>query len=504
MQDESGEDAYDEDSGALASNAFGPDGRRRGYRKETIAHRWRKEASNTGDIYWTCTTIKNPEQVAKIVSDKNKRKPADLEESLDERSKADARREKKKLKERERRKKQKAQREYGGAGGSSMFLDDDDEDQQTSSRIVRQEKAGVIKITKDAMQDIKKQKKRMARELPEHLQAKGGRAIKRRRLDPKRDLNSILERALQAMWQDEKALNFRSAVDSRNNPLYRTIVKNPIDLNIIKTRLQECMYTSKKQFMADVALMVSNCKLYNEARDRRLVSDVKELESICNSKLEENRSTLAEAEAMIRLADRLLEITRQLITSEFENFKVALNSKQYTSVIKRPMGLSSIIERATSFSYCSRHGFMEDMKLIRDNCHQYCTNRHPNLPPVADKLIERVEKLLQENSETLRSLEEKVGTWAHHSKVGTPGTSYPGTPAIGRSVPGSPGAVGAYAARSPALAEENEVEDNDGDGGALEDELENELENAMEEDDDNFVADDELTEGMHAPAHADF
>ena len=48
------------------------------------------------------------------------------------------------------------------------------------------------------------------------------------------------------------------------------------------------------------------------------------------------------------------------------------------------------------------------------------------------------------------------------------------------------------------------MEDNDGDGGALEDELENELENAMEEDDDNFAADDELTEGMPAPADADF
>ena len=44
------------------------------------------------------------------------------------------------------------------------------------------------------------------------------------------------------------------------------------------------------------------------------------------------------------------------------------------------MDLKTILDKADSFSYCSRHGWLEDIKLIRDNCHQYCTKRHPNLP----------------------------------------------------------------------------------------------------------------------------
>ena len=110
-----------------------------------------------------------------------------------------------------------------------------------------------------------------ARDKSDHLQAKGRRGIKRRRLDPKSDLNSIFENAWKAMWQDEKSVPFRSAVDSRTAPQYRTLIKTPIDLNIIKTRLSESYYNTKKCFLEDVNLMVSNCRTYNESRDPRLV-----------------------------------------------------------------------------------------------------------------------------------------------------------------------------------------------------------------------------------------
>jgi len=49
--------------------------------------------------------------------------------------------------------------------------------------------------------------------------------------------------------QDERSQHFRSPVDSRTNPQYRNIIKQPIDLNVIKTRLQEAIYTSKKGFV---------------------------------------------------------------------------------------------------------------------------------------------------------------------------------------------------------------------------------------------------------------
>jgi hypothetical protein len=85
----------------------------------------------------------------------------------DERAKADARREKKRLQEQQRRKRKKLVKQ-GLASGSSMFLDEDEHGGSGSSR--PRERAGSIKITKEAMQNYKSQKKRSARELPEHLQ----------------------------------------------------------------------------------------------------------------------------------------------------------------------------------------------------------------------------------------------------------------------------------------------------------------------------------------------
>ena len=204
--EEEGEaEPYDEDGGVAASSAFGKG--RRVYKKITIAHRWSKERVGD-DLRWTCTTIKDTEEVAKILSDKKKRKPSDIEEIGDERAKADARREKKRLQEQKRRKMKKMQKlGVAGAHGSSMFLDDD-EDSSTSRR---PEKAGSIKITKEAMLAHKNQNKRSKRELPDHLLGKGRRTTKRRRLDPKQDLNKIFGKAVEAMRQDEKSVPFRSA-----------------------------------------------------------------------------------------------------------------------------------------------------------------------------------------------------------------------------------------------------------------------------------------------------
>ena len=42
--------------------------------------------------------------------------------------------------------------------------------------------------------------------------------------------------------------------------------------------------------------------------------------------------------------------------------------------------------------YCSRQGFLEDLRLIRDNCHTFSKTTHPNLPAVADKLLAEGER----------------------------------------------------------------------------------------------------------------
>jgi hypothetical protein len=255
---------------------------------------------------------------------------------------------------------------------------------------------------------------------------------KRRKSDPKRTLNTIFEGAVQAMWDENRSFPFRSAV---NCPQYRALIANPMDLKVMKTRCygmgrfesaglcrSEALYDSKEEFVADVAKMVSNCRTYNEFRNPQLVSDVLELEQICHSKLEESKSAIVEAEAMIGLGRKLAAWTQELMTAEveqpqtptstrmlkFEAFVAPVTTKEYSNVIRQPMDLKRMMSKAQSYSYCSHRGWLEDLRLVRDNCHLFCATRHPDLPPIADQLLARGEALAGEDSGTLQTLEGQV------------------------------------------------------------------------------------------------
>jgi len=232
---------------------------------------------------------------------------------------------------------------------------------------------------------------------------------KRRKVDPKRALNTIFEAAVQAMWDENTSLPFRSEVKCT---AYRARIPNRMDLSSIKNRCyglgcfdsstglchSEALYDSKEEFVADVALMVSNCRTYNEDRDPQLVSDVLALERICHAKLEENKSAIAAAAAMIVLSSQLAAWTAALMTSEFEAFFEPMTTKAYTAVVRRPMALRTMMGKAGSCSYRSQEGWLEDLRLVRDNCYLFCASRYPNLPPVADRLLARGEELAGEGS----------------------------------------------------------------------------------------------------------
>ncbi len=53
-----------------------------------------------------------------------------------------------------------------------------------------------------------------------------------------------------------------------------------------------------------------------------------------------------------------------------------------------------MVLQARDFSYSHRDGMMGDIRLIKDNCHLFCESRFPNLPPLADKLVDEAQKLV--------------------------------------------------------------------------------------------------------------
>eukprot|EP00826_Nyctotherus_ovalis_P048577 TRINITY_DN5738_c0_g2_i4.p1 TRINITY_DN5738_c0_g2~~TRINITY_DN5738_c0_g2_i4.p1 ORF type:complete len:182 (-),score=58.54 TRINITY_DN5738_c0_g2_i4:62-607(-) len=65
---------------------------------------------------------------------------------------------------------------------------------------------------------------------------------------------------------DERSVAFRQSVDYIGLGIidYPTIIKEPMDLSTVKSKLQTGKYADKKSFMADIQLIWNNCKTYNQ------------------------------------------------------------------------------------------------------------------------------------------------------------------------------------------------------------------------------------------------
>jgi hypothetical protein len=342
-------------------------------RKTTIAHSWRKEVTKTGEIRWRCDTIRDPEQVAQVVQRLTKQDG--LGEGVDERAKADARREKKRIQEKNRRLAKK--------GNMGVLVDMGDRSGMSVDR--PREALSKVRIPVAAMEAHEKTKKRA---LPDHLQ---GRAVKRqrRRINPGMELNTIFEEVVSALWSHPKALPFQKPVDSRQFPDYRRIIKKPIDLNIIRTRCRDCtVYKSKGEFLNDIQLMVNNCKEYCQVKAPQLVSDVYQLQQICLDQMSKHKQRIKEAESMMKLAKLFESMVAELMASKHGPvFKQVPTAKDYSTFVKKPMDLTTMGRKAGNFEYCSKEAFVADVDLIKANCYAYCETRFPDYPPRADAIF---------------------------------------------------------------------------------------------------------------------
>ncbi|KAK9162481.1 hypothetical protein Syun_003383 [Stephania yunnanensis] len=86
----------------------------------------------------------------------------------------------------------------------------------------------------------------------------------------------------------------------------------------------------------------------------------------------------------------------------------------YLDIIKQPMDLSTIKEKARGMQYKSREEFRHDMFLITYNAHKYndpvnsgmCRNHR--IPPIADQLLELCDYMLCQNEERLNEAEAGI------------------------------------------------------------------------------------------------
>ncbi|CAH8547561.1 unnamed protein product [Heterobilharzia americana] len=72
-------------------------------------------------------------------------------------------------------------------------------------------------------------------------------------------------RATEDLYNHESSWAFRKPVNHKQVPIYRKIIKHPIDLSTIRRKVQDAgAYSSFNNWVQDVRLMFSNCEVFNE------------------------------------------------------------------------------------------------------------------------------------------------------------------------------------------------------------------------------------------------
>ncbi|KAK8849657.1 hypothetical protein IAR55_004992 [Kwoniella newhampshirensis] len=73
--------------------------------------------------------------------------------------------------------------------------------------------------------------------------------------------------ALDKVLQHKTSLFFRQPVDPVRDaaPDYLTVIKQPMDLSTVRAKLDNGMYATRQEFVADIRLIIANCYTYNVA-----------------------------------------------------------------------------------------------------------------------------------------------------------------------------------------------------------------------------------------------
>ncbi|KAG0178794.1 hypothetical protein DFQ28_004301 [Apophysomyces sp. BC1034] len=266
--------------------------------------------------------------------------------------------------------------------------------------------------------------------------------------DPPRQFLTDEERkfcadTLKAMMKHRAAAAFLAPVDpiAYNIPDYFDIIKHPMDLSTMKTKLDNNEYSTIDAFAADGRLMFDNCYLYNNAGDP-VSLDAKKLEEAFNRRLKKAPSAIAETPAaeppifppgdhpntntVERLAEEPTEEPINSITKPVQRrrssltalkalhdgaksmpddqFKrcegaikemkkpkyrrlnwpferpvdpIAWGATDYYDIVKKPMDMSTFEKKLYDYEYAQEDEFEADVRLMFHNCYLYNPSDHP-------------------------------------------------------------------------------------------------------------------------------
>lgn len=206
-----------------------------------------------------------------------------------------------------------------------------------------------------------------------------------------------MQEIVRILIDDKKSLPFQVSVDHEEFPDYYEIVENPMDLSIIRTKVNSGLYCERcEDFIRDVNLIWSNCEKYNEI-DSEIVQNAHEMSSRFERFVAENsrkKDLKDSAKASEREDSKAYNVgrsskqnddssDREVISDllstlrKFQNispFLLPVNENDapgYSEIIENPIDVSTIEKKLKHLEYESLDSFVVDVRRIWSNCKTY-------------------------------------------------------------------------------------------------------------------------------------
>jgi hypothetical protein len=159
-----------------------------------------------------------------------------------------------------------------------------------------------------------------------------------------------------------------------NIPNYPAIVKHPMDLGTVRSKLRQAQYESLLQFENDVLLVFRNCFTFNSI-DCEVYRSGKKLQSIFIKEMKEAPFKMAAKRRLDAETARLIEeiLTKLMNDPRASAFLdpvnyVELNLVKYPDIVLHPMDLSTIKSRLESHGFRFVENIKEFVLLVFSNC----------------------------------------------------------------------------------------------------------------------------------------
>ncbi|KAE9415430.1 hypothetical protein Angca_006843, partial [Angiostrongylus cantonensis] len=216
--------------------------------------------------------------------------------------------------------------------------------------------------------------KRRVSALPEEDYLHGPhKSVQRIRADPKVTMGTLLTEIVTELKSIPGSEHLMFAVNAKKVKDYYDIVKNPMDLQKIKSKIADNKYELRQEFLLDVKRMLDNSRLYNG--DNHVITDAaKKMFELASKRLVEKEQQLMKLEKAINpllddndrvgfgfVLEKIVQACKNIPKSvPFHNRVDAKKVPFYYEKVSKPMDLGTIEANVKAHRYVTVQEFRDD------------------------------------------------------------------------------------------------------------------------------------------------